>query len=188
MSACNSSGVAIIIRSAHVAASATLITLSPSASTFLAVDEPGRSATAISLTPESFEIERVRPALAAIADDDDLLALDQIEIGVAIVIDTHVGFLPVRVQMPAFSGGLSRFVEREELPRRLAGVAGYLRFSQFHPVTQQKPDLHVADDESEEGAERCLRIVESAAARDFVRLQAPVSGAVQGQSDHFRVR
>ena len=32
----------------------------------------------------------MRPALAAVADDGDLLALDQIEIGVAIVIDTHV--------------------------------------------------------------------------------------------------
>ena len=41
------------------------------------------------------EVERMRPALAAIADDGDLLALDQIEIGVAIVIDTHFVFLPV---------------------------------------------------------------------------------------------
>jgi hypothetical protein len=28
-------------------------------------------------------------ALAAIADDDDLLALDQVQVGVAIVINTH---------------------------------------------------------------------------------------------------
>ena len=37
----------------------------------------------------------MRAALAAVADDGDLLALDQIEIGVAIVIDTHgyVSFL-----------------------------------------------------------------------------------------------
>ncbi len=33
-------------------------------------------------------------ALAAIADDADLLALDQVQIGVAIVIDTHGMFLP----------------------------------------------------------------------------------------------
>jgi hypothetical protein len=32
-------------------------------------------------------------ALAAIADDDDLLALDQVQVGVAIVINTHVRFL-----------------------------------------------------------------------------------------------
>jgi hypothetical protein len=32
-------------------------------------------------------------ALAAIADDDDLLALDQVQVGVAIVINTHSGFL-----------------------------------------------------------------------------------------------
>ncbi|TIW43556.1 MAG: hypothetical protein E5V61_20210, partial [Mesorhizobium sp.] len=31
----------------------------------------------------------MRPALAAIADDGDLLALDEVEIGVTIVIDTH---------------------------------------------------------------------------------------------------
>jgi hypothetical protein len=32
-------------------------------------------------------------ALAAVADDADLLALDQVQVGVAIVINTHVGFL-----------------------------------------------------------------------------------------------
>jgi hypothetical protein len=32
-------------------------------------------------------------ALAAIADDDDLLALDQVQVGVAIVINTHGRFL-----------------------------------------------------------------------------------------------
>jgi hypothetical protein len=32
-------------------------------------------------------------ALAAIADDDDLLALDQVQIGVAIVVNTHSRFL-----------------------------------------------------------------------------------------------
>jgi hypothetical protein len=37
----------------------------------------------------------MRTALAAIADDGDLLALDQVEIGIAIVIDTHFVFLPV---------------------------------------------------------------------------------------------
>jgi hypothetical protein len=32
-------------------------------------------------------------ALAAVADDDDLLALDQVQVGVAIVINTHGRFL-----------------------------------------------------------------------------------------------
>jgi hypothetical protein len=32
-------------------------------------------------------------ALTAIADDADLLALDQVQVGVAIVINTHGGFL-----------------------------------------------------------------------------------------------
>jgi hypothetical protein len=31
-------------------------------------------------------------ALAAVADDDDLLALDQVQVGVAIVINTHGSF------------------------------------------------------------------------------------------------
>jgi hypothetical protein len=54
MSACSSSGVAIIIRSAHLAASATDMTFRPSASTFFAVAEPAFRPTAISLAPESF--------------------------------------------------------------------------------------------------------------------------------------
>ena len=49
----------------------------------------------------------MRPALAAVADDGDLLALDEIEIGVAIVIDTHgyVSFL-VDCQMERIFGRL----------------------------------------------------------------------------------
>ena len=35
------------------------------------------------------QVQRVRVALAAIADDGDLLTLDQIEIGIPIVIDAH---------------------------------------------------------------------------------------------------
>ena len=54
MSPCNSSGVSIITTSAHLAASATSITLKPALSAFLAEAEPLRSAIATSLTPESF--------------------------------------------------------------------------------------------------------------------------------------
>jgi len=54
MSDCSSSGVAIIRRSAQPAASATVITLKPSASAFLAVAEPERSATTTSFAPLSF--------------------------------------------------------------------------------------------------------------------------------------
>jgi hypothetical protein len=35
------------------------------------------------------KVERVRVALAAVADDGDALALDQVDVGVAIVIDAH---------------------------------------------------------------------------------------------------
>src|SRR3569833_2620998 len=52
MSACNSSGVAIIITSAHLAASATGMVLKPAASALLAL-APGRTAITTSLTPES---------------------------------------------------------------------------------------------------------------------------------------
>ena len=53
MSACSSSGVSIIITSAHFAASATSITCSFSFSALAAEAEPLRSATATFLTPES---------------------------------------------------------------------------------------------------------------------------------------
>ena len=53
MSPCNSSGVSIIITSAHLAASATSMTLSFSRFGLLDAGEPLRSATATSLTPLS---------------------------------------------------------------------------------------------------------------------------------------
>ena len=53
MSACSSSGVSIIITSAHFAASATSITFSFSPSAFFTPCEVLRSATATSFTPES---------------------------------------------------------------------------------------------------------------------------------------
>src|SRR6266404_4425919 len=76
MSPCNSSGVSIIMTSAHFAASATSITLKPAVSAFFA--DAG-----------ILQVQRVGMALAAIADDADLLALDEVQVGVAIVINTH---------------------------------------------------------------------------------------------------
>src|SRR6185503_20563333 len=35
------------------------------------------------------QIQRMRVALAAIADDGDLLALDQVKVGVAVVVNAH---------------------------------------------------------------------------------------------------
>jgi hypothetical protein len=53
------------------------------------------------------QVERMRPALRSVADDGHLLALDEIEIGVAIVIDTHLRFLPGWfVRANGLSGGL----------------------------------------------------------------------------------
>ncbi len=49
----------------------------------------GFSAMRTSLTPESRRFMCGGVALAAVADDRDLLALDQVYIGVTIVVDTH---------------------------------------------------------------------------------------------------
>ena len=43
------------------------------------------------------QIERMGVALAAVADDGDLLALDQVQVGVAVVVNTHV-FSPLLAQ------------------------------------------------------------------------------------------
>ena len=53
MSACSSSGVSIMMTSAHLAASATSMTLSFSFSALATPSEPLRSAIATSLQPES---------------------------------------------------------------------------------------------------------------------------------------
>jgi hypothetical protein len=59
-------------------------------------------------------------ALAAIADDDDLLALDQVQVGVAIVINTHVRFLKVMGRKPAVGSGI--WVDKTTGRLRISGV------------------------------------------------------------------
>ena len=76
--------------SAHLAASGGVITLNFAASAFFAEAEPGRSATTHVLDAAVAQIVGVGMALAAIADDRDLLALDQVHIGIAVVINAHV--------------------------------------------------------------------------------------------------
>ena len=112
------------------------------------------------------EVERMRPALAAIADDGDLLALDQIEIGVAIVIDAHVVSFLVECQIGRPCGRRLRSVksERTAASPALASRAIVGR-GQLQPVAEQQPDLHVAADQPEEGAERRLRHRRKRAAR-----------------------
>ena len=61
----------------------------PSASAFLAEAEPGAQRHGDFLGAAVAQVEQMRVALAAIADDGDLLALDEIEIGVPIVINAH---------------------------------------------------------------------------------------------------
>src|SRR5919201_638051 len=79
MSACSSSGVSIIMTSAHLAAAATSM------------------------------------PLAAIADDGDLLALDQVDVGVAIVINAH-GYSPCSGQVLAAAVLLLGSMKRRDKP------------------------------------------------------------------------
>jgi hypothetical protein len=72
-----------------LAASATLITFRPSASTFLAVAEPGRRRHDHVLHAGIGEVERVGAALRPIAYDRDLLVQDAGNVGVAVVVDAH---------------------------------------------------------------------------------------------------
>src|SRR5262249_27699576 len=67
------------------------------------------------------EIERVGVALAAIADNGDLLALDQVQVGVAIVINTHGGPSPpkfVTGRNVIYAGKSSRHGAQIGAPRR----------------------------------------------------------------------
>ncbi len=50
------------------------------------------------------QVQRMRPALAAIADDDDLLALDQINVGIPVIINAH-GVEPLLKNLAGNSGG-----------------------------------------------------------------------------------
>ena len=64
-------------------------------------------------------------ALAAIADDDDLFALDQVQVGVAIVINTHGGFL-LRGPKSADESGFQ--VDRTAGRPRISGVGQWNGF------------------------------------------------------------
>ena len=62
----------------------------PSASAFLAEAESGPQRDRDVLHAAVAHVEEMGVALAAVADDGDLLALDQIEVGIPVVIDAHV--------------------------------------------------------------------------------------------------
>ena len=66
----------------------------PAASTFWRVAEPGLQRHRHLGHAAVLEVVGVAEALAAVADHGDLLALDQIEIGVGIVVDAHGAFFP----------------------------------------------------------------------------------------------
>ena len=128
MSACSSSCVSIIMTSAHLAASGTSMTLS-FASAFTPA-EVLRSATATFLMPESRRFQRVRVP-AAVADDGDVLGLDEIEIGVAIVVDACGPFWVVRVSWLRDDGQCSREAQPSEGRTLLPEAVRFQRFTSW---------------------------------------------------------
>ena len=70
------------------------MTFKPGAFGLLAEAEPLRRATATFLDAAVLQIEGMGVALAAVADDGDFLALDQIDVGVPIVINAHLLCFP----------------------------------------------------------------------------------------------
>ena len=74
--------------SAPLTASPTSATLRP-AFFALSHDAPPLRRPTVTLTPRVVQVLRVRMALRAVADDGDLLALDQRQVGVLVVIDLH---------------------------------------------------------------------------------------------------
>ncbi len=79
--------------SAHLAASAGDSTAKLAASAFLARGRTGPQRDLDLGHAAVAQILRVGVALAAIADDDHLLALDQVHVGIAVIIDAHGSFL-----------------------------------------------------------------------------------------------
>ena len=79
-----------MMRSAHSAASATDMTLKPGRLRLLRRGRAGAERDRHVLDAGIAEVLRMRVALAAIADDRDLLGLDQVEVGIPVVIDAHV--------------------------------------------------------------------------------------------------
>ena len=76
----------------------------------------------------------MRPALAAIADDGNLLSLDEIEIGIAIIVNAHFLVLPLCGSEAASNRRGFCSIKSEKLPRRLGRIPADLRVSHFKPV------------------------------------------------------
>ena len=100
MSACSSSGVSIITTSAQAAASAGGHHLKPGGLGLGGEAEPSRRATRDVFDAAVAQVHGVGVALAAVADDGHLLALDQIHVRIAVVINAHR--LPLRFRSFCF--------------------------------------------------------------------------------------
>src|SRR5690606_37671834 len=81
----------------------------------------GLQADADLLDAGLLEVQRVRATLGAVADDGDLLALDEIEIGIAIVVNTHgLSFPGCSVRATGFPDARAHRKERRtDRPRAL---------------------------------------------------------------------
>src|SRR4029077_15544873 len=86
------------------------------------------------------QIQRMRVALAAIADDGDLLALDQVQVGVAVVVNAHGLSTPTPWPPMAvsFCDGASRFIERRGQARALVALRLPSRNSREQHRTQEE--------------------------------------------------
>jgi len=82
-------------------------------------------------------------ALGAVADDDDVLALDQVQVGIAIVIDAHGGVLS---RVSGFGSGFRPAVEGQELLDGTGRVAPDPGGIEIERVAEKKSDLNIAAD------------------------------------------
>ncbi len=79
------SGTSTMITSAHFETAATSSTSSPAACA-LARDRLAAGSPTFTLTPLSLQVQRMRVPLRSVADHRDLLALDQAEVRVLVVV------------------------------------------------------------------------------------------------------
>ena len=75
--------------SAHLAHSAGSMTFRPAVSALAMPADPARKSDGELLDAAFLQVQGVGVTLAAVADDGDVLGLDQVHVGIAIVVDAH---------------------------------------------------------------------------------------------------
>src|SRR5207247_8637616 len=89
------------------------------------------------------QIERVGVALAAVADDGDLLALDQVQVGVAVVVNAHVFGSLVSEGYLADRRYRQSAIATDSIPTSAASLAptSLRTASETSPICPQPPSL-----------------------------------------------